>query len=75
MPPSEQPNWQPLSQLPLIASLIDGGVAEATAQRQILTEARAQPHLLDDATLDRVDQVCRCRSDSPRKRRLKIPQV
>jgi hypothetical protein len=57
MPPSEQPNWQPLSQLPLIASLIDGGVAEATAQRQILTEARARPHLLDDATLDRVDQV------------------
>ena len=57
MPPSEQPNWQPLSQLPLIASLIDGGVAEAMAQRQILTEARARPHLLDDATLDRVDQV------------------
>lgn len=57
MPPSEQPNWQPISQLPLIASLIDGGVAEAIAQRQILTEARARPHLLDDATLDRVDQV------------------
>ena len=57
MPPSEHPNWQPISQLPLIASLIDGGVAEAMAQRQILTEARARPHLLDDATLDRVDQV------------------
>jgi hypothetical protein len=57
MPPSEQPNWQPLSQLPLIASLIDGGVAEAMAQRQILTDGRARPHLLDDATLDRVDQV------------------
>jgi hypothetical protein len=50
MPPSEQPNWQPISQLPLIASLIDGGAAEAMAQRQILTEARARPHLLDDAT-------------------------
>ena len=57
MPPSEQPNWQPLSQLPLIASLIDGGVTEAVAQRQILTEARARPHLLDDATLDRIDQI------------------
>jgi hypothetical protein len=57
MPLSEQPHWQPLSQLPLIADLIDGGVAEAVAQRQILTEARARPHLLDDATLDRVDQV------------------
>lgn len=57
MPPSEKPNWQPLSQLPLIASLIDGGVTEAVAQRQILTEARARPHLLDDATLDRIDQI------------------
>lgn len=57
MSPSEQPNWQPISQLPLVASLIDGGVEEAAAQRQILTEARARPHLLDDATLDRVDQV------------------
>jgi hypothetical protein len=27
------------------------------AQRHILTEARARPHLLDDATLDRIDQV------------------
>jgi hypothetical protein len=41
MSPSEQPNWQPISQLPLVASLIDGGVEEAAAQRQILTEARA----------------------------------
>lgn len=57
MPPSEQPHWQPISQLPLIASLIDGGVTEAMAQRQILTEARGRPHLLDDAILDRVDQV------------------
>jgi hypothetical protein len=57
MPPSEQPHWQPISQLPLIASLIDGGVTEAMAQRQILTEARGRPHLLDDATLDRIDQV------------------
>ena len=57
MPPSQQPYWQPISQLPLIASLIDGGVEEAAAQRQILTEARTRPHLLDDATLDRVDQV------------------
>ena len=57
MPPSEQPNWQPLSQLPLISRLIDDGVVEAMAQRQILTKARAWPHLLDDATLNRVDQV------------------
>jgi hypothetical protein len=57
MPRSEQPNWQPISQLPLIAGLIDGGVEEAAAQREILTKARMRPHLLDDATLDRIDQV------------------
>jgi hypothetical protein len=56
---SEQPNWQPISQLHLVASLIDGGVEEAAAQRQILTEARTRSHLLDDATLDRVDRVYR----------------
>ena len=59
MSPSEQPNWQPISQLPLVASLLDDGVEEAAAQQQILTEARTRPHLLDDATLDRVDQVYR----------------
>jgi hypothetical protein len=59
MSPSEQPNWQPISQLPLVASLIDGGVEEAAAQREILTQARMQPHVFDDATLDRVDQVYR----------------
>jgi hypothetical protein len=57
MPPSDQPEWQPISRLPLVASLIDGGFEEAAAQRQILTEARTRPHLLDDATLDRVDAV------------------
>jgi hypothetical protein len=57
MPSSEQPNWQPINQLPLIASPIDGSVEEAAAQRKILTKARARPHLLDDTTLDRVNQV------------------
>lgn len=57
MPFPKEPNWQPISQLPLIASLIDGGVEEAAAQQEILTRARERPHLLDDATLDRVDQV------------------
>ncbi len=59
MPPSDQPEWQPISRLPLIARLIDGGVEEAAAQREILIQARARPHLLDDATLDRVDAVYR----------------
>lgn len=59
MCPAEQPNGQPISQLPLVARLIDGGVEEAAAQRQILTKARTRPHLLDDATLDHVDQVYR----------------
>ena len=57
MPPSEPVSWQPISQMPLIASLIDGAREDTEDQRLILTEARQRPHLLDDATLDRIERV------------------
>ena len=57
MPSSEPVNWQPLSQLSLVAALIDDACEGTQNQRQILTEARERPHLLDDATLDRVERV------------------
>jgi hypothetical protein len=59
MPHSKPVNWQPISQMPLIASLIDGAREDTENQRQILTEARPRPHLLDDATLDRIERVYR----------------
>ena len=55
----ERVNWQPISQMPLIASMIDGALSDTAGHIQTLTKARAQPHVLDDAIIDRVERVHR----------------
>ena len=55
----ERVNWQPISQMPLIASMIDGALSDTADHIQTLTKARAQPHVLDDAIIDRVERVHR----------------
>ncbi len=51
------PTWQPISALPLIATMV-GEMLDAAGQNfQSLGEARARPSMLDDATLDRVERV------------------
>ncbi len=50
-------NWQPLSQIPLIASMIDTALDDTREHIATLTEARGRPHVLDDATVDRIEQV------------------
>ncbi len=50
-------NWQPISQIPLIASIIDGALDDTRDHVGTLSEARSRPHVLDDATIDRVDRV------------------
>jgi hypothetical protein len=57
MPNADPVNWQPISQMPLIASMIDDSLRETREHLQTLTKARARPHELDDATIDRVEQV------------------
>ena len=57
MPSSEPVNWQPISQLPLVASMLDGALSDTADHIQTLTKARARPHVLDDATIDRVERV------------------
>lgn len=59
MPSSEHVNWQPISRMPLVASMIDGALSDTADHLQTLTKARAQPHVLDDATIDRVERVHR----------------
>ncbi|HEU4321716.1 MAG TPA: hypothetical protein VFS21_01070 [Roseiflexaceae bacterium] len=54
MPPT--PNWQPLSMLPTIAGLIDDAVADTAEQLRTLRAAAERPHVLDDATLDRLER-------------------
>jgi hypothetical protein len=59
MPSPEHVNWQPISRMPLVASMIDGALSDTVEHLQTLTKARAQPHVLDDATIDRVERVHR----------------
>jgi hypothetical protein len=59
MPSSEAVNWQPVSQMPLVAGLIDGALRDTRDHLHTLTKARAKPHVLDDATVDRIERVHR----------------
>jgi nitrogen-specific signal transduction histidine kinase len=56
MPNANQMNWQPISQMPLIASMIKGSLDDTREHLGTLTKARDRPHVLDDATIDRVEQ-------------------
>ena len=47
------PHWQPLTALPLIASLIDGELADGQKHQATLLSVRDRPHVLDDATVER----------------------
>src|SRR5271167_3634711 len=59
MPHSDPVNWQPISEMPLIAGMIDGSIKDTRAFIKTLTEARysKRPHGMDDATVDRIDRV------------------
>jgi hypothetical protein len=57
MPNANPVNWQPISQIKLIASMIDDALGDTSEHLQTLTRARARPHILDDATIDRVERV------------------
>ena len=48
---------QPITKLPLIASMIDGMLSSAQEQYQALLKARPKPHVLDDYTVGRVVTV------------------
>ena len=53
----EQPDWQPISRLPLIGSMIDGMLQDAEEHYQTLLQASPKPHVLDDYTVGRVFDV------------------
>lgn len=57
MSEDQKPQWQPLSKLPLIASMIDGMLADSEEQYQELLEAKPRPHVLDDYTVGRVTKL------------------
>lgn len=47
-------SWQPISALPLIASMIDGLLDEVEKQYTNLQACRSRPHVLDNHTVHRV---------------------
>lgn len=57
MPNDDPVNWQPISEMPLIASMIDGALEDTREHLETLSEARVRPHVLDDATVDRTERV------------------
>ena len=57
MPKIHQANWQPISQMPLITSMIDTSLNDTREHLGTLNKAKDRPHVLDDATIDRVEQV------------------
>ena len=57
MPKTNQVNWQPISQMPLISSMIDTALNDTREHLGTLSKAKDRPHVLDDATIDRVDRV------------------
>jgi hypothetical protein len=54
---AREPNWQPLSAIPLIGELIDGMLQDAEENFATLKEARSSPYVLDDRTIERVVKV------------------
>jgi len=57
MAADQEPNWQPIGALPLLASMIDGQLEHSQEQYHTLLEAEDRPYVLDDATVARVQQV------------------
>ena len=57
MAANDQVNWQPISQMMLIASMIDTSLDDTREHLATLTKAQAKPHVLDDAAIDRVERV------------------
>ncbi len=56
-PMPKQPQWQPISRLPLIATHIDGMLEAAQEQYKTMLPAKSELHVLDDYTLNRVKEV------------------
>lgn len=56
MPKATRVNWQPISRMPLIADMIKGSL-DTREHLATLARAKDRPHVLDNATIDRVEKV------------------
>ena len=75
---AERPDWQPISRLPLIGSMIDAMLQDAEEHYQTLLQASPKPHVLDDYFAGRVFEVFGSQKVCPvtvLKKPLKIEQL
>lgn len=63
MPNHPEPNWQPISQLPLLASMVDGVLANSEEQHETFAHVRAKPHVLDDEIVNRAINLYQAQLD------------
>ena len=52
-----QPQWQPISMLPMLVDLINNQFKDTKEQYERLLQVRSKPHVLDDATIERTIKV------------------
>jgi len=60
----EQPLWRPITDFPLIASIIDGILENTEEQYQTVSEIKDKPHVLDDAIVERTIKLYRDQLDN-----------
>jgi len=51
---NQQPNWQPVSMLPVISEILDGSLESAIEQLKSLHPVVDKPHVLDSNTVNRI---------------------
>lgn len=56
-------NWQPISNLPTIAFIIDGTLRDTKRHYEVLLKAKENPYILDDYTVDRIFSVYNTQKD------------
>jgi len=54
---NQTPRWRPISDLPVVASILDSMLHDDEGQYRTLCECRPKPYVLDDHTVGRVIQV------------------
>lgn len=61
--PQQKINWQPISMLPLIGSIIEDFLDEVEKQYENLQACRPKSHVLDNYTLNRLIDLYTAQSD------------
>lgn len=61
-----EPNWQPISQLPLLTAMVDGVLENTEEQYQTFESVKDRPHVLDDDIVNRAIKLYRAQIDDVR---------